>query len=157
MDKPSKLNERLTLVANLSVVVGIVFLAVELNQNTQAIQAQTRDSITEKQMEYLGWVATNRDLAEVLVEASSSGLAELDPVDRRMYEWNAMANLREFENSRYQYERGLFSSEEYEGRRESWRGMVGNPNNREVWSQYRERFAPSFRAEIDRIVAEGGN
>ena len=28
MDKPSKLNERLTLTANLSVVVGIIFLAV---------------------------------------------------------------------------------------------------------------------------------
>jgi hypothetical protein len=48
----SKINERLTLVANLSVVVGIVFLAVEMRQNTAAIQAQTRDSITEKQMEF---------------------------------------------------------------------------------------------------------
>ena len=38
----SKLNERLTLVANLSVVVGIVFLAVELQQNTSAVQAQTQ-------------------------------------------------------------------------------------------------------------------
>ena len=45
----NKLNERLTLIANLSVVVGIVFLAAEMRQNTQAIQAQTRDSITEKQ------------------------------------------------------------------------------------------------------------
>ena len=49
MEQPSKLNERLTLIANLSVVVGIIFLAVELQQNTQAIQAQTRDSLTEKQ------------------------------------------------------------------------------------------------------------
>ncbi len=32
----SKLNERLTLVSNLSVVVGIVLLGVELRQNTQA-------------------------------------------------------------------------------------------------------------------------
>ena len=50
----NKLNERLTLIANISVVLGIIFLAFELQQNTQAIQAQTRDSITEKQMEYYG-------------------------------------------------------------------------------------------------------
>ena len=37
--------------------VGIIFLAVEIRQNTQAIQAETRDSITEKQMEHMGWVA----------------------------------------------------------------------------------------------------
>ena len=34
----NKLNERLTLIANLSVVAGIIFLAVERKQNTQAIQ-----------------------------------------------------------------------------------------------------------------------
>ena len=45
----NKLNERLTLIANISVVLGIIFLAFELQQNTQAIQAQTRDSLTEKQ------------------------------------------------------------------------------------------------------------
>ncbi len=61
----NKLNERRTLIANLSVVVGIIFLAVELSQNTQAIQAQTRDSVTEKQMTYYGWLATTPDLADV--------------------------------------------------------------------------------------------
>ena len=59
----NKLNERLTLIANLSVVVGIIFLGVELQQNTQAIQAQTRDSVTEKQMEYYGWRATSPELS----------------------------------------------------------------------------------------------
>ena len=59
----SKLNERVTLVTSVSVIAGIVFLAAEMRQNTQAIEAQTRDAITEKQMTYLGWIATNRDLA----------------------------------------------------------------------------------------------
>ena len=71
-----KLNERLTLIANLSVVAGIIFLAVELQQNTAAIQAQTRDAITEKQMAYYGWLATSPDLADVYMrgnqEASQS-------------------------------------------------------------------------------------
>ena len=55
MNKP---NERLTLIANLSVVVGIIFLAVELQQNTQAVEAQTRDSITSKQMEFSHTIST---------------------------------------------------------------------------------------------------
>ena len=67
----SKLNERLTLVANLSVIAGIVFLAVEMRQNTEAIQAQTRDAITEKQMEYLGWRATSPELALVVERVSA--------------------------------------------------------------------------------------
>ena len=68
-----KLNQRLTLIANISVVLGIIFLAVELRQNTEAIQAQTGDSITEKQMTYLGWVATSPDLSAVAFKVTSLG------------------------------------------------------------------------------------
>jgi hypothetical protein len=151
----SRLNERLTLVANLSVVAGIVFLAAEMRQNTQAIQAQTRDSITEKQMEFLGWVATNRELAAAESRsADASGLPELDPTDRRMLVSHRRGVIREWENSHYQYERGLFTSEEFQARVTNWRGAMNNWVFREVWTNWRETYAPSFRAEIDRIVAE---
>ena len=72
-----KLNQRLTLIANISVVLGIIFLDVELRQNTEAIQAQTGDSITENQMTYLGWVTTSPDLSAVSFKVTSLG------VDRR--------------------------------------------------------------------------
>ena len=77
----NKLNERLTLIANISVVLGIIFLAFEQQQNKQAIQAQTRDSVTEKQMSWLeslytnpGATATSRFLA------ASIGAAHLSRV-----------------------------------------------------------------------------
>ena len=73
----NKLNERLTLIANISVVLGIIFLAVELQQNTQAIQAQTRDSITEKQMTYSEWLGLNRDAAGVFQRGNSGGIDQL--------------------------------------------------------------------------------
>ncbi len=150
----NKLNERLTLIANLSVVAGIIFLAVELQQNTQAIQAQTRDSITEKQMEYASWVATNRDLAEVYAKGVRS--ADLDVVERAMWNQYVQGVVREWENSQYQYERGLFTPGEYEARVERWRQSMGNPGYQRYWEGQRQTFAPSFRAEIDRIVAEVG-
>ena len=80
MDKSSKLNERLTLIANLSVVVGIIFLAVELRQNTQAIQAQTRDSLTEKQMLLTEWF-NNPESAALITKVQSLGVGELDEVE----------------------------------------------------------------------------
>ncbi len=160
MDKPNKLNERLTLIANLSVVVGIIFLAVEVRQNTQALQAQTRDSITEKQMEYLSWVATSPELAAAEDKVISDGLAALGGAERRQYLRFVSAQIREWENSFYQYERGLFTEDELEARRNRWRGaMTGAASGaayRAWWQIIRGSFAPSFRAEIDRIVAEVG-
>ena len=154
MDKPSKLERWLTIVANLAVVGGILLVAVELRQNTRAIQAQTRDSITEKQMEYLGWLATNSETAVVAVRADSLGRGSLNSAELRM--WNAFNNavFREWENSYYQYRRGLFSEEEFEARLAIWRGSMVRAGQREAWEEFRLGFAPDFRAEIDAIVAE---
>ena len=152
----NKLNERLALIANLSVVAGIVFLAVELQRNTEAIEAQTRDSMTEKQMEYYGWIATNRDLADVFVRGNS-GSEGMDPTSLMMYYNIAQGMLREYENSHYQYERGLFAGEDFEPRIQRWRSAMAGVGFREVWADVREGYSSTFRAEIDRIVAEAGN
>jgi hypothetical protein len=42
-----KVNQWLTLLANVGVLVGIVFLAVELRHSSSAISAQTQDSIAD--------------------------------------------------------------------------------------------------------------
>ena len=156
MDKPSKLNERLTRIANLSVVVGIIFLAVELNQNTQAIQAQTRDSLTEKQMTYMGWVATNPELARVVATGYPTGVSQLATGDSQMLIFLLNGIFREWENSHYQYEQGLFTTAEFEARLDRWRMNMALPGYQEEWAQTRTGYSPSFRAEIDRIVAEVG-
>lgn len=150
MDKPSKLNERLTLIANIAVVLGIIFLAIELQQNTNAIRAQTRDSITEKQMSYLELQAATPHL----VEAMNGDINTLDPTSRRIVVSHLLAIFREWENSHYQYERGLFSPEEFEPRRTTWRAALTNPDSRQIWLETREWHSPDFRAEIDAIVAE---
>jgi hypothetical protein len=151
----SKLERWLTLVANLSVVAGIVFLAAEMRQNTQAIQAQTRDSMTEKQMQWMEWIGTNPASAEVWERGNFQGLASLtEPGERAMFTVLFQGHLREWENSLYQFERGLYTEEEFVPRTQVWRDMIVSPGYLEAWAIYRNRFAPSFRAEIDRIVAE---
>ena len=46
------LNERLTLIANLSVVAGIVFLGLELNQNTGVMKAQAQANLTANRISF---------------------------------------------------------------------------------------------------------
>ncbi len=50
----------------------------------------------------------------------------------------------------------LSTSEEFEARLASWIRGVRNQGWRQVWAGTRDQFFPSFRAEIDRIVAEVG-
>ena len=48
----------------------------------------------------------------------------------------------------------LFTEDEFQGRLTTWRFSMASPGYRDVWMRTRERFAPSFRAEIDRIVPD---
>jgi hypothetical protein len=151
----SKLERWLTLVANLSVVVGIVFLAVQMRQNTEAIQAQTRDAMTEKEMMFSEWIGTNPEAAAVFGRGTSLGMSGLDGPDAQMFRFLAPGNLREWENSYYKYEQGLFADAECQARATTWESVMQiNAGYRELWATNREQVAPSFRAEIDRIVAE---
>lgn len=141
--------------ANIGVLLGIVFLAVEIRVNTRAIQAQTRDSISEKEMQLYAWQATNPELARVVVKTRSLGVEALDPVERQMWFGYAEAFFREHENALYQFESGLFSENEFAGRVENIRQVLTNTGGfRSHWEGRRELFSPSLQAEIDRLVTE---
>jgi len=149
-----KISERLTLVANLSVVVGIVFLGAEMRQNTRAVQAQTRDSMTDKQMRLSEWAMGMPDLIATLQTVRAVGIEQADATDQMRFRLFVVGNFREWENSYYQYRNGLFSPEEFEPRLVRWREALADPNWRYEWDASREEFSPSFRAELDLIVAE---
>ena len=57
-------------------------MAVE--QNTQAIQAQTRDSLTEKQMTYSEWIGTSPEATDVF-SRGSAGMDQLDGAEATMF------------------------------------------------------------------------
>ena len=48
--KISAINEGVSLIANIGVIGSIVFLGLEMEQNTAMMQSQTRNSIAENQL-----------------------------------------------------------------------------------------------------------
>jgi len=149
----SKLTERLTVVANLSVVVGIVLVAAELRQNTRAVQAQIRDSITDKQMVFAGWIGTNPQAADVYQRGREGGYGQLSSAERTQFTFLAAGMMREWENSSYQYERGLFTEEEFSARMARWASNLASPGYRDYWAGNQEAYAATFRAQVDSIIA----
>ena len=59
----TKANEIISLIANIGVIGSILFLGLEMRQNTEMIKSQTRDAITEKQMMWYSSLVENEDLA----------------------------------------------------------------------------------------------
>ena len=72
-------------------------LAVELQQTTQAIQAQARDSITEKQMMFTEWIGTDLTVADLFRRGSDLGYEALSSSDVIRFQLLVHGILREWE------------------------------------------------------------
>jgi len=147
-----KIHHWLNLSTSLAVILGMVFLAFEIRQNTEMMRSQTRDSISEKQMMFSEWVATEIDLASAIAKANAG--EPLAPDEGVMYAYFLAGVWREWENSYYQFQRELFDRDEFEPRLQRWRASMRTDLARVNWLATRQNYAPAFRAVVDEIVAE---
>jgi hypothetical protein len=104
-------------------------------------------------MMFSEWVTTEPEMAAAIV-ASAQGLQNMDPEHRIMYLYFLAGVWREWENSYYQYQRGLFDAEEFEPRILRWRSQMEAEAARAQWQVSREWYAPGFRAVVDQLIAE---
>ena len=139
--------------ASIGVIVGIVFLALEISQNTEMMRSQARDAITDKQMMFSEWVTTEPEMA-VAISQAAGGLDNMTPEHRVMYGYFLAGVWREWENSYYQYQEGLFDRTEFEPRMERWRSQMQTPAARSQWATTRTWYAPGFRTIVDEMVSD---
>lgn len=102
-------------------------------------------------MMFSEWVATEIDLADTIAKVSAG--EALTPGEATQYAYFLAGVWREWENSYYQFQQGLFDRNEFEPRMNRWHDMMRNVHNRNSWKATRLNYAPGFREEVDRIVA----
>ena len=108
----TSLNERLSLFANLGVVIGLAILILEFNQANKLAETQAHVAqLDQMQLARLAF-AESEFLPELDVKARNEGVQSLSEVERiRLREWY-QAILHRKESAYYQYERGYLDEEE---------------------------------------------
>ncbi len=150
----SKINEWVSLLANIGVIGSLIFLGLELRQNTDMIQSQTRDAMTEKQMQFYRGLYENDDVADLWVLARNFP-DDIEDGTSDFWKWRFywLTQLRMWENEWYQYQRGLFEEDEFLNRLELWRGIVNQTKYTEEWKTLKYSFSPTFQAILDGLIA----
>ncbi|MEX0962487.1 MAG: hypothetical protein WDZ52_00395 [Pseudohongiellaceae bacterium] len=144
-----KLNIWAGLVANLGVIAGIVFLAIELNQNSNMMAAQTRTSITQEIIESM-----ERERDPVLQEAFRRSQAgePLNSEQSLALTVLIAQRLRHWENVLYQYDMGLFDEGEFSGILAYIRAFMSTQAAKDLWSQQRAFYSSRFQVFIDSVI-----
>ena len=153
--KISAINEGVSLIANIGVIGSIIFLGLEMQQNTAMMQSQTRNSIVENQLSFYERVIDSIEFAEVATEFRADVAAYPEGTAQDFqYRLFAISQLRMWENEFYQYQLGLFDADEFQARTNTWRRQIIAANLIGFWRRGEDSYAPDFRNYLNEMIAE---
>ena len=138
-------------ISAIAVLVTLIYLAVEIRQNTTAVKGSTLAGNTEIWTSLLLQVADSENLGSYV--SGSTGNADIKPKEFTQFLFYCRVIFVSFENQFYQYTNGTLDSEIYQGYERSlshellvYRGF------RMYWSLYRHVFSPAFVERVDRLI-----
>jgi len=145
----NRLNEWLQVTSNLGVLLGIVFLAMEISQNTQATKAEIYQTRAIENAATSLAVAESDVLISIIASVrSADGQTDLDAIDSlpeidhlRLEQWVG-AQLRNSDNNLYQCELGYLE----EAFCREWRKIV--VENLPVWKKLNNGSIPPIYQRI---------
>ena len=143
--------QAITIVANVGVIAGIVFLAIELRQNNQMMLSQTRSDISHNIADMLRQMATTEYLGDIGDPSELQALGSVEALRRQNW---ALANFRMWENIHYQWTRGLFEDSEYEKEKLIWSNNMSRPTSRQQFCDARGAFNVDFVREMESVMPQ---
>ena len=129
--KKLELGVAVTMLANLAVIAGIVFLVVEMSQNTEAMRLQTVQALQSEFREIF-------DYPEGFVEAANKDASALTLEEEQIRRTFFSRIMRIYENQWYQYSRGYLDEELFRAYQQHLRITLGNPYNMGLWQRRKE-------------------
>jgi len=142
------------LVSGVAVLVTLIYLIVQLRQNTATIRAQTRGLLTQQSIRVQSLLLENPHVAEVVAKSRKGEV--LDDREELIDLTRCFVWFRHWENVHYQYRQGLYDEAEYLAQRRAiaWRMNEGDPALRRVWAGVKQRYSPDFVEEMESVIAE---
>ena len=124
-----------------AVIVSLIFVGVEIRQNTRAVRGATYQDLASSSMELLFYVADNPEIGRQLAEWGAS--EEQDPEVVQRVEAVLLAYLRHLENAHYQMMEGTLDPEYLS----NWvdNPTLSSPHFADFWVERRSGFSSRFR------------
>ena len=149
-----KTNRWLTLVANIGVVVGIVILAIEVNQNSDLLKQNSALSTAQGVLESNATMDNScRILAQnpvmtQLIKNGHDAPEELTEIERAQFSHWLRADLNAAEAVWFYFERGLIPEEDLGGYENAFCGRVTTKGGRQWWKDSSNYCAEGFVRQI---------
>jgi hypothetical protein len=140
-------------VGGIAVIASIVYLAIQIRQNTQSVRSSTLATNTTN------WSSLLVNMAgEGKSEAYLSGIVGREDISAGhllQFVLIARAMLVSFETQHYQFRNGALDKDIYLGYERACKDqMLAFPGFQMIWDITRDGFSPAFRELVEKLIAE---
>ena len=143
-------------VGSLGVIASLVFVGLEVRQNTAAVRGATYQAIADASQEQTLWFADNEEIRHLQVRTFLGDTEEdFTPEENLMLTSNYAMVVRRVENVFVQVREGLVEEEAVLRFRPAG-NFFTPPRFREYWEVYAPQLEPEFRAYFEREFLEPG-
>ena len=133
-----------------AVVVTLIYLAVQIRQNTRATMAESRYSAGQTNTEVCLAIATDPEFSDIW----RRGLADLSTLSvEERFRWNyfAYASWDSWEIAHTQWRRRMLSDGDWVKYQRIIEMQMAAPGIREYWSETKEAYHPEFRKLVEGV------
>ena len=135
------------------VIISLIFVGLQLQTNTEATEAATREAINRKDMAYLSLRLDSSVLARANAKLDNG--EALSPLEESQVVHQEYVNFISFEHSFYQYRKGVLESEEWLRHENIVRLQIENSKHAQImWARKRHTFTTGFQDLVDSFVSD---
>jgi len=142
------------LIAAIATVATLIYLAVQLRQNTRALRSQTFQQISAQMGRNVENITSDPDLAEIALKGFATG-EEFTPVERVRFQGLLVMTFRRLEAVYVQCQLGSISPDMVNGFEQSLLPMLNTPAGKQWWESARRTFHDSFVVHVEERLASG--
>lgn len=133
------------LVGVIGVVGSLVFVGLEVRQNTAAVKGATYQAIADSSLEHVRWYANNEKLLQFTVKIGNGAMPDdFTPEENLLIIANYVMTVRRIENIYVQVREGLVDEEAVLRFRPA-EGHFNAQYFRQFWEDWRPNVEPEFR------------
>lgn len=142
-------------VSAIGVIFTLVYLAIQIRQNSAVVRSSTRQAISTNQAEIGFRLAENPELLALVLQLTSIPSVPQDQVRAQFF---LRGLMRTYENQYHQYQDGTFDESVWYGYLNSMSQTFASPVTREFWAGYRALYSADFAAFVDlKFFGSGGS
>ena len=138
-------------IASIGVLITLIYLAIQIRQNTDALKVQTRQALSETQFSNINLRATDPQLPMIIAKGTA-GEPMTDEEQARFY-YHCDASMRQFENAYSHYQAGMLSEPDWTAQRRSIVVSLRSELARDVWQRLKPTYNESFATIVDEALA----